>query len=168
MSTKPSNSDIVEMVVSELTYIPTPEQRRVKSAFWARFSDNPIGEVGAGLTIATVARIVDDSRIPRWWSSPGFKQWFSNENEFRDRLEYLSHKILDTLEEILVDPRGNASARVGAAKLILEAARKMPSKQQEVKYIDAGISGMTKQQLTDYIKNNTKLLPIPAIADTKD
>lgn len=149
--------DILDLASDELTYIPSNDQRRVKSAFWTRYQEVATS-TPADLSLAVVTKFVTDRRLPKWWTISGFSQWFLNAQEFRDRLEYLSYKILDSLELILDDPKANANAKVSAAKLLLEAGRKMPSKAAEQGYLDESVSKMDRHQLEEFIKRKTRTL----------
>lgn len=145
-------SQVLEIMANDLTYLPTAEQRKLKSAFWLRHNENPLCEP-SDISITIIDRLVTDSRLPKWWAQAGFKEWFRNQEEFRERVESMAHLALDTLMLILVtdDPRAS-SARVNAAKLLLEVARKLPSRTQvQDKFADEKISSMTKAQLDAYI-----------------
>lgn len=168
MSSKSPNNtaDILELVVDELTYLPSPEQRRAKSAFWARFSDNPICEP-EDISLAVALRFSPDNRLSRWWIQPGFKEWFRNRDEFRQRMEYLANLALDSLEGILADPKAQGTAKVNAAKLIMEVARKTPNKSQAEQFLDEKVSQMSRPQLEEYIKKNLRLLDSASPPDVK-
>lgn len=160
-------TDVLEIVASELTYLPTPEQRKAKSAFWLRFNDNPICDP-QDISLAIVMRLVGDERLTRWWPVSGFKEWFRNREEFRERMEYLSQLAMDQLEEILAAPmaiKGVANAKISAAKLIMEVARKMPPKTATAgEFLDAKVADMNKRQLEEFIGKHIKLVS-PATKD---
>lgn len=150
--------EILDIAVSELTYLPSPQERRAKSAFWARFAENPLCEPSA-ISASLAARFAGENRVLKWWSEPGFSDWFRNQDEFRQRIEYLAHLGLDTLEQILIDPNPkSASARVNAVKLLMEVAKKMPPRNQTAKYMDEAIAAMTREQLQEFIKKNNRLI----------
>lgn len=165
----PKPVEIIGLAADELTYIPTPEQRKAKSAFWTRFHENPLCEP-ADISLSLALQLAGDGRLSRWWSDPGFSEWFRNADEFRQRLEYLANLSLDTLEYVLVDPKAQSSAKVNAAKLLMEAARKMPSKGAVEKYLDEKIAEMDRKQLEEYISKKTRLLgvsnPLPTESGT--
>lgn len=157
MSNKRTTAEILEIVSNELTYLPSPEQRKSKSSFWVRFNDNPICEP-QDISLQLALQFVDDSRLSKWWSQDGFKEWFRNRDEFRQRIEYLAHLSLDTLESVLIDPMSQSSAKVNAAKLLMEVARKMPPKQAVEQYLDQKIAEMDRKQLEEFVKSRMKLL----------
>lgn len=149
---------VIEVLVSDLTYVPNPQQRRVKEAFWVRHNENPLCEP-QDITCQMAIGVTGDTRLQRWWGQAGFPEWFRNQEEFRERAASLAHQALDTLQQILLDGDAPPAARVQAAKLALEIARKMPSKQQEPQFLDDQISKMDKKQLKDFLARNVHLLP---------
>lgn len=148
-------------VLDDIIFIPSPIQRKVKAAFWSSYNDNPLFGRDK-ITLAAVESTISDYRLHKWWAQIGFKEWFTNKDEFKQRLEYLANLALDTIEEVLCNPDANANARMNAAKLMLEAARKMPDKQGEVKYLDERVHTMSKKELEQFIK---KALPSPGEAE---
>lgn len=147
---KKSTEKAIEAAIVDITFLPSPEQRKVKAAFWATFADNPLADAD-NITKASALQITNDNRINRWWGTPGFSEWFSNRDEFRQRLEYLANLGLDTIEEILLDPDANANARMNAAKLMLEAASKMPNKWNQEKFLDEHIQRMGARELESWL-----------------
>jgi hypothetical protein len=154
-----TRDNFVEVLVSDLTYVPNGEQRKVKESFWVRFNEAPTCDA-QDITMAEVQRLVGDSRLARWWPQPGFKEWFRNQEEFRERAAVLAHIALDTIQNLLINEDTSPGARVQAAKLALEIARKMPQKQAETKYLDDSINKMDKKQLEQYLSRNVHLLPV--------
>lgn len=151
---KPPQTERVAQVIDDLIFAPTPDQRSVKAAFWAKYANAPLMDTSK-ITAAYVHKLIPDSRLPRWWSLYGFKEWFLNEDEFRQRIEYIAHLALDAMEAILTDPDANHSARVNAAKLALEAANKMPQKWQKTLYLDDSIQKMDQAQLEQFIRQKS-------------
>lgn len=137
---------------------PTADQRKAKSNFWSYWAEGG-AEVPPTVSLATAVRFGGDKRISLWWDTPEFQEWFTNKDEFRQRLEYLSHLVLDTFEKVLTDPASHAGAKVQAGKTILEAAKKMPRGKDEERYADEKISRMDRRQLEEFIRNNLTLLP---------
>lgn len=158
MSNLSSLADKLVDLISDITYVPSPEQRKVKEGFWRRFSDNPLCDP-AHVTLADVSRLIpNESRLDRWWKEPGFSAWFKNQEEFRERVNYLAQLALGTLEDILINPDEKGMAKVNASKLIMEVARKMPPRQVKEVYVDEKIGKMGRKELEEYIKRNTPKL----------
>lgn len=152
-----SPSEKIAQIAEDITFLPSPEQRKTKASFWALYQENPLVEV-ASVSIQLATQLTGDSRIQRWWGIPGFREWFTNKEEFRQRLEYLANLALDTAEQVLADPKANASARVNMAKLIIEAAGRMPNKWAKEQYLDERIGQMGKKELEAYIRRATQAL----------
>lgn len=150
---------VVEFIANDLTYIPSPEQRRLKQAFWTRFNDNPVCDI-PDISKSIVGSIAPDHRLDRWWPQPGFKEWFCNKEEFREEVDSMVFLALDRLKRILIseDPK-LASAQVNAAKLLMDVGRKLPSKTTQERYLDEKINQMDARQLEEYIAKSVRLLP---------
>ena len=153
---------VIDDGIAELTFLPSPEHRRIKSAFWASIAENPILDPASdGVSLAAAQRITGDARLPRWWQLPGFKEWFANKDEFRQRVEYLANLALDVAEEVLLDRDAHPSARVNMTKLVIEVANKIPSRasqKDENKFLDARIAQMGREELEEFIRKQTKML----------
>lgn len=160
---------IVELIESDLNYMPNWQQRRLKSAFWTRWRDNPLVDP-TRLSLNAVQAVVGDSRLDRWWREPGFKQWFTNQEEWREEAESLVFTALDTLRNIMTDDRAPAAARVAASVKMLELARKMPSKADTVpaNQVEKKIAQMSKEELIEYIRANTLKLIEPTSSSTEE
>src|SRR5574343_710202 len=114
-------------LMTEGSFIPTPDQRRVKAVLWTALTDNPAYD-STRITRDLAVQITGEAKVGRWWDKEvGFRDWLQNKDEFRQRVEYLTQMALDTLEGVLASQDAKtASARVNAAKLLLEVANKMP------------------------------------------
>lgn len=154
MSLKDINK-ILAAASTDLTFAPTPDMRRAKAAFWHRVADAPALD-GGPVTLAAAQQVGADKRLNKWWTLPGFAEWFQNKEEFRERLEYLADIALDSLEQVLTDPDSNPSAKVASAKLVLEAASKMPKKDAEAPA--SRLETMSRGELEDYVRKNLKFL----------
>jgi hypothetical protein len=164
-----SNSDqLIQLVESsELTYVPTAQQRILKSAFLTRIAESPLEDMKS-ISLPQIQKYVYDNRLPKWWSQPGFREWFTNREEFRERVESLAHLALDTLQKILLDEDSKSmSARVNAAKILMEVGKKMPPKGgiREV-YADDKVGKMGRAELEEFLKRNQpKLLEEPKVSE---
>lgn len=137
---------------------PTVDQRTAKSRFWAPFMSGDVG-VPANIDLATALKFASDSRIKQWWSLPGFVDWFTNQEEFKERVEFIAHLALDGIEAVLKDPMATGGAKVAAAKLALEVANKLPkASKDDGEFADKMINKMSKTELTDYISQKVGLV----------
>jgi hypothetical protein len=162
MSSLNNLSKVLAAATQEVVFVPTADMRRAKAAFWTSLSDHPLGIGDADtLTLAASKQLGADSRLSRWWAVPGFVDWWQNKQEFKQRLEYMAQLALDSLEEILTDPGANPTAKVNSAKLVLDAANKMPKKVPE-ENLDAKLSSMSRAELEEYVRSKVKYLT-PAV-----
>lgn len=146
----------------DLLFMPNPAHRRAKCQFWARYGG--LGKVNPSQ--AQVLEITKEPGIAKWWSLPGFKEWFFNQDEARERLEYLYMLALDSAEELLLNPNSNDNAKVQAIKVIANLAGKEPSKNES--YIDAEIQRMDSAKLKAYIEKHTRQLEPAKEVDNTD
>ena len=171
---KKSGKTSLKKMADSVIFKPSPIQNRIKIKFWKKFEGSPFaGGEEPSLTLAL--QMTGASSLKEWWPLDGFKEWFFNKTEALEKTEYLYLTALDTLEDILRNPEAQASARVNAAKLVFEAADKMPSRYKE-KYADEQVGKMDQKQLeglldgymVDYIKQKglkiveEKILTVPA------
>jgi len=168
--TKQINTQAVEVVGDihdSLFFVPTDIQRRVKAAFWAKQADMPFMDASQ-ITLKFVIAQTGTAKLKDWWDKPGFKQWFLNQEEARQKLEYLYNLALDTLQEMLIntDPKAQ-SARVKAVQLIAELANKVPKKDM-VDVADRAIQAMDRQALLAFLEKNGIQLPGSKSARSKD
>jgi len=145
-----SDADIskLEVIKDAVVFLPSPAQRRAKARFQAR-SEGMITR-SANTSAQSVSSITGEPGVIKWWAVPGFREWFFNEQETKERLEYLFMLALDAAEEVLLNPEANASAKVNMIKVLAILAGKDQSKDQRV--LDDSIQRMTPAQLREYIK----------------
>jgi len=153
-------SKVLAAAAQDVVFEPTPEMRRAKAAFWASLSDHPLGDADT-LSLAASKQLGADSRLSRWWVVPGFVDWWQNKQEFKQRLEYLAQLSLDSLEEVLTSPDSNATARINAAKLVLDAANKMPRNSQPADTLDQKLATMSRTELEAFVRARVKYLTPP-------
>lgn len=160
---KSSNDDnntplnIIQTAASELVFIPTPSQRQVKARLITKLTDNPLLDVSS-LTLAEAQQLTNSAQLKDWWGRPGFKEWFLDQNEYRQRLEYLFSLALDAAEEILLSTDARSqSARVSMVKLLAELANKLP-REATVRYADEAIGKMDKAQIEAFLEKNGILI----------
>jgi hypothetical protein len=165
----------VSKLADSVIFSPTAMHRKWKIKFWSRFVPNPLTDVN-NITIYDIDEIIRDSRISKYWGNQGFKDWFLNTDENREKLEYLFQVSLEVAEEILFDPEANTSAKVNMVKVLAELANKFPSKNATERFVDDEINKMSESQLKAYLERRgvtsrtTKALEtiqVPATIDLK-
>lgn len=147
-----------------VSFSPTEAQRRAKSNFWSFFaSGEALPPTQVDLALAT--KYAGDKRITEWWSLEGFADWFSNKDEFRQRVEFLADLALDELYHLIRDPETQATAKVAAIRMIMDVGKKVAQKAPtEESAVGEKIASMDKKQLEEYIKSRLTKLSI----DTED
>lgn len=143
--------------VDDLTYEPSDAERRAKAQFWAKYYDDPKMDRNS-ISLAAVLDYTGDSRISRWWGKPGFKEWFCNKDEWRQRQEYLVNLAQSVAEDILLDPKANPTAKVALIKFLTESIGRAEARIRETKMLDAAVHNMTAEQLEEFIRSSTKKL----------
>ena len=137
---------------SEELFSPTDAQRQVKAKLLGAISDNSIYSLEE-LTEGAAVELTRDRRIRSWWEQAGFQDWLKNKNEFRQRVEHITAKLLDAMERIAESTNPKmASAQVNAMKAFMEVGNKMPSKQKEITYKDAAIANMDPLKLEEFLE----------------
>lgn len=152
MSKDRNITNISQVIACDLTYIPSDDERRVKASFWKRFTDTPICNPNA-ITLAAAQSLLNDSRLDRWWSKPGFKEWFANQEEWRERAEYIAQLALGVFENLLTDPATQAATKYAAARDALKLTGKFQPT-GDGKSTDE----MTPAELRHLIRQNSDLI----------
>jgi hypothetical protein len=160
----PDNPTSLQTLLEESTYAPSEAQRLCKIRFLSRLKDNPLLDPSS-LTLEDAVQLSGSTTLKNWWGKPGFKAWFLNLDEYRERVELAFATALDAIQDILMNTEPKAqSARVNLIKTIIELAGRMPNKNKE-KYADDEISKMTPQQLQEYIHRNRKVIEVQPTVD---
>jgi hypothetical protein len=157
-------------LAEEVMFSPAPAQKRLKAKFWARYVPGPLTDIDS-LSLEDVAEIVRDARIKTNWSISGFREWFLNRDENRERLEYIFTLGLDAAEEILTNPEANPASKVNMLKVIGELAAKFPNKWQQERFVDDEINKMSEFQLKAWLErrgiSEKSVNSIPEVIDAK-
>lgn len=158
-----SKLDTAELssAADDILFQPSPLHQTLKAQFWARFTPSPIDD-SANLTLASVLHHVGDSRLKRYWALPGFREWFTNRDENRERVEYLWMVGLDTAESILRDGQANPAAKVQLLKLLAEVTGRVTrGSQKEEKFSDETVNRMDEKELRGWLKKRGITMSTP-------
>lgn len=155
------------------TYRPTDTLRRLKSSFWADARDIVVED--SEVTPALIRQILSPDEAAHVLAvieaNPAAYRWFAHSRETQARVEYLFLKALDALEQVIdnPDPR-NGMSRVTAARQLGELAGKFQRKKDEtdnsLERLKIQLSKMSKEQLEQYLGNNSQLLRSALNQDT--
>jgi len=146
-------------VTAELIFVPEKEHQKLKAQFWARFSASPFADMD-NVTLSQVLEKVQDARLRKWWSVTGFKEWFTNRDEHRERLEYLFDLGMSRAESILMqdDPK-SAGAQVNLIKLIGELTGRISGRgSKDEKFSEAKINNMSEADIQKFLEKKGVLI----------
>jgi hypothetical protein len=163
----PNLSEIRDGLRSGL-YDATPAQKRCKASFWARHVPGPLSPSPQDMSLAFVQEVTGTAGLKKWWSEIGFRSWFLNRDENKERLEYLFDRSLDAAEEILNSDQAKGSDKVAVIKLIADLAGKTPRHGGQDKFADSDINAMDEKQLEAYLtKKGVNLLGPAQVSDAE-
>lgn len=132
----------------EQGFTPSDEQKKAKSAFWTYVQESGVS-TPPDYSPQMAAKFVN----PTWIKQAGFTEWFWNQSEFSERLEYLAQLALDELETTLKSKLITASQKIPAIKLALEVASKLNQRQAATDGLPERIASMSRQELESLIKS---------------
>lgn len=140
---------IIDGVIEEIQYEPTKTQREIKKKFWSKFKSSPGYSPGSVPSRAVIQRIVKNqaSTIYKKWDTPGFKEWFLNDNAFEETLYEHEHSMLFDLIDIAKNTEAKDSDRLKAIGMYFEMSGRFKKKAPEIKYMDASINSMSEDQI---------------------
>ena len=136
----------------ELLLNITTEMRDCKSLFWRRLESNPICDPDH-VTLAAAEALTKNKKLKGWWSKPAFVSWFVTGDEFEVKMTSAKFSAVDVLTDIMCDPDSPASARVAAAKQIMDYAKGMDKEGAAVEKLVEKIAGVNNiEELQKYLK----------------
>ena len=130
----------------------TPDMRDAKTRFWKALEVNPICDPDH-VSLAAAMQLTKEPRIKAWWEKPGFSNWFSAGNEYEVKLSSAKCSAIDTLLDVMGNPETPASARVAAAKAVMEHAKALEKDDSSVENLLEKIAGVNNvEDLKKYLK----------------
>lgn len=145
---KQSGKTSLGKLAKEVTFNPSARQSKIKASFWSR---HPRGLAAEDMTVANVMAIVKDPGMQDWWGKPGFQDWFFNQEEGKEKLNYLFIKAIDTCENILDDERANANAKVKVLELVAKLLDKFPNPHKH-QFADDDVNKMSEAELEKFLE----------------
>lgn len=146
----PSSKELAQLG-NQVLYEPTPKQQKIKARFWNRFQPGPFSSPDT-VSLAEAQQVTGVAGLKAWWDKPGFKEWFLNRDEGREKVEYLFIKALEAVELMLFDEKSQASAKVNALKVLAELANKYPNNKSTQTSGDSSIASMSEAELVKYLE----------------
>ncbi len=139
--------------LEDIVFIPDSAHRRAKSKFWHRISDNPHVDT-SNLDSAIVAKFCGDQRIHSWWNLPGFQEWFSNQQEYLEKLSYAQMRSIEVITEVLDSGHASDTSKLVAAKMVGDITLRLAEIQGATKSRSGAIEGMSLEQLREFISRS--------------
>lgn len=150
-----SNPDVIITKLINDTFRPSEAQRRAKAALMAALTDsnNALLDPRA-ITLGTAIRLTNVQTLNTWWNQPGFKDWFLNKEETKQKIKYLTDKALEAAIQVLDDPDPRtASSKVNILKILMHyEAAEMQTK------TNTRFDSMDMQQLRGFLKQNAHII----------
>lgn len=140
--------------MTDVVFSPTPAQRALKAVFLVAVKNLP---PEPSYSLARIEQLCPGIEVERHWSTPGFREWFTNTTEFQEMAELASFIALQTCIEVMTNQDEKGQARVTAAKLAVEVADKLP-KGKPVSALPEKIQKMDDEQLKAFIAQAAPLL----------
>lgn len=106
------------------------------------------------ITLGTAIRLTNVQTLNTWWNQPGFKDWFLNKEETKQKIKYLTDKALEAAIQVLDDPDPRtASSKVNILKILMHyEAAEMQTK------TNTRFDSMDMQQLRGFLKQNAHII----------
>ncbi len=123
MPRKPTETKKFEAILDQVIFLPSEAQKKLKDKYWTR--RGKLMPTDARPAPAEIRMLTKSDDITIWWDIKGFKEWFCNDKEFQENMEYTARKGQEKLLEMLNNSEAGDSAMLGAIKLSLEGAGKL-------------------------------------------
>lgn len=149
---KPGKPAVNKSELKALMFSPSEAQSRAKSRFWSRYQSGPLAPSADDISALQAAQIIGSSAVESWWTDKGFRDWFLNKDEEREKIKHLFNKSLNELDGIVSDPAVSPAVKVNAIKLLADLNGNTKKTERPVEFADAQINNMTEEQLYQFLK----------------
>ena len=146
--------DTVASLVDDIVYIPSHAEAKLKAEFWVKWQDGPVRSADK-ITSAAVAQVLGRQTLNKSWSKVGFKEWFTNSDEFRISAEQYALEAIEITRQVMYQGEKDAD-KLKAARTLMELGNKFATKQSEIVVADAAIQKMDVSELKEFIKQNAE------------
>ena len=150
-----------------MNFTPTKTQLLAKAKFWRAVDGNPLLGSVDDIPIPEVCRLAGTKSIILWAKEQeGFREWFKDSENIKDRISVGAEQAIDKLVHII-----NATAESGpgavvttgnqltAAKLLLDFSGHKPADKQAIK-VTADQLPDDERALRKYIAKNAEKLKV--------
>lgn len=139
-------TDLLQMV-AHASFTPTGRQIRARNQFYQAQAGTPLPDQ----ELATALTFGAPAAISRWWSIPGFSDWWCSPTWEKEESHRLLISAMHRVGEILRDEQ-DTGRLLSAAKEAREIYVKLNAPEKEDRYLDDEIGKMDKSQLEEYIR----------------
>ena len=145
---KPAGAEVQE--IREF-FVPTDAQLRAKCRFWTQYADRAEDELPT--TIQGVAEGAGTSTIRKWWYQSGFKDWFMNQEDSKEQIQYAYEKLLRSVQTSLMLEEPKAGQLLNLTKTVrLIEERLYPAHLSSGDDAEADVSKMSESELVAYLE----------------
>jgi hypothetical protein len=135
----------------ELLLNVNEEMRLTKTKFWRALNVNPICDP-SHITLQAALQLTNEKKLKSWWEKPGFVVWFTEGEEYETKLAAAKFSAIDTLLDVMGNPDSPASARVAAAKQVMDHAKQADKEDPALEKLLEKIAGVNNiEDLKKYI-----------------
>jgi hypothetical protein len=136
----------------ELLLNVNEEMRLTKTKFWRAMNVNPICDPDH-VTLNAALQLTGEDKLQSWWKKPGFIKWFCQGDEFETKLSAARFQAIDTLMDIMANVDSPASARVAAAKQVMDHSKQVEKDDSSLDKALEKIAGINNpEDLKKYIE----------------
>jgi hypothetical protein len=138
--------DLLQLV-AHASFTPSGRQIRARNEFYKAQAGTPLPDQ----ELATALKFGAPAVISKWWTIPGFADWFTSPTWEKEESHRLLIAAMHRVGEVLRDEQDSGRV-LAAAKEAREIYVKLNAPDKEDKYMDDEIGKMDKQQLEEYIR----------------
>ena len=126
--------------------------RLCKTRFWKAMQVNPICDP-SHVTLTAAMQLTGEKKLKAWWEKPEFPRWFMAEDEYDVKVTSAKFSAIDTMIDVMTNPDSPASARVAAAKAVMDHSKQIERDNPDLERMLEKISGVSKiEDLQKYLK----------------
>jgi len=138
-------------IVQASSFVPTARQIRARNK-WAEVNpDMECATAEAAMALGAPQAII------RWWSTPGFSEWWNASSWAREEAEAALLQGMARISDILRDQESPPQLLIAAAKEAREVWTKLNSGVEQ-KFADEAIGQMDRKELEEFIRKKTSVI----------
>lgn len=134
----------------------TAKQRMAKARFWSRTAGSPELTIN-GVALSLAREVTDEPQMDRWWSEPGFADWFKDRNTLIEKVAFARELGLDVAIHGIMNPCIGEKDRQGYLRYIREVSSDLKSENKEREDEGLTLPPSSGDELSDLDNINKKL-----------